>query len=562
MSLLPGAHRAFRFVRLASVVALVGAAACSQHPAAQTSASSAADRAEVAAPATAAPAPAEPATSEESEVFTDELGRYTLLRIPKVEGQYLRLDDGMVAIRWGFGFNFHVAREDDEAFWVKIYQPEEQSTPPSAPAPPSAPEPAVRVAAASGRLKFVDFGRGLPSSGQWMNGFALADVNGDGHPDIVHGPSRKGAPQPQIFLGDGAGNWRRWDGLQFDAPRMDYGDLAVADFDGDGKLDLALAMHLRGLLVLVDRGEGHFVSWSKGLDYGAPEAGGPSAFSSRALVAVDWNHDGRPDLLALGEGPRLARKTPESPAMVEGSRGPVVYLNRGDGTWERHDQGTGRERPFGDGLATADFDGDGRPDFVTCSNAVGLRDIVYFGEEGGGWRSEPLGLLPAGVLVWAVTAADFNHDGRGDIALGILAPDHGDKTGWTTQVEVLLSRGKAGWDRRVLAVEPGRAGVRSLAAGDLDGDGRLDLVAGTGDGDLWVFVGDGAGGFTRDSAAGLDPTGSGCGAYGIRLADLDGQPGDELVAAFAGEPGSEVMLGMTALCPSGGALRAWKVQRR
>jgi hypothetical protein len=184
---------------------------------------------------------------------------------------------------------------------------------------------------------------------------------------------------------------------------------------------------------------------------------------------------------------------------------------------------------------------------------------VHLGEEGGGWRQAALEPLPGAALVWAVAAADFDADGRDDVAVGLLAQGEG---GWTTRVQVALARDGGGWDGRVLAVEPGRAGVRSLGAGDLDADGRLDLVAGTGEGDVWVFLGDGQGGFARDAAAGLDPLGTGCGAFAVRLADLDGQPGDELVAAFAGEPGSEVLVGQAARCPSQGALRAWKALRR
>ena len=58
--------------------------------------------------------------------------------------------------------------------------------------------------------RFVPFGAGLPTSGQWREGFRIADLNHDGHPDIVHGPPRKQPGPPVIFLGDGKGGWTRW----------------------------------------------------------------------------------------------------------------------------------------------------------------------------------------------------------------------------------------------------------------------------------------------------------------------------------------------------------------
>jgi hypothetical protein len=105
-----------------------------------------------------------------------------------------------------------------------------------------------------------------------------------------------------IFLGDGKGSWLRWREAKFPSLAYDYGDVQAGDFNGDGHPDLALAVHLRGLIALLGDGKGGFRNASEGLDFAL---GGRTPFSSTALRIVDWNGDGRPDILAFGEGPGL-----------------------------------------------------------------------------------------------------------------------------------------------------------------------------------------------------------------------------------------------------------------
>ncbi|HEX2223526.1 MAG TPA: VCBS repeat-containing protein [Thermoanaerobaculia bacterium] len=509
-------------------------------------------------PAAATPPPPQPAPPD-GKWLTDEEGRsYFVDKLPKEEGFYRRLDEKTVRTRWGIPIE--VVKEDDKFFYYKVFKVELVG--PERTGPTEEQKREVEAAykmesQESKRLRAVPFGNGLPQNGQWRNGFDLADINKDGHLDIVHGPARKSLSNPSIFLGDGKGNWRRWSEATFPRLAFDYGDAAAADFNGDGHMDLALGMHLRGMAAMIGDGKGKFTDWGKGLDFKVPRGGEDAeGYSSRAITVVDWNRDGRPDIVTLGEGPRLNMTAGRDAARMAPSQsyGVVVYLNQGDGTWKRQDQGTGSGQIFGDHIITADFNGDQRADLATGSNAQGRKALVNFAREDGGWDPTDIDSLRPNAYVRTVAARDFDRDGRDDLAVGYLAHEAGD---WRTAIDIFYSR-PDGWERRVLISEPGRDGVTAMDAGDLDGDGHADLVAGTGNGRTWVFAGDGKGFFTRETEVGVPAAGGQCRAYHVRLGDLNGDGDDEFVIAFAGESSA---LFAPDLCTSGGALQAWDVQK-
>jgi FG-GAP-like repeat len=524
------------------------------------------------APAASSEPPAAAASSEppaadlspqppDGKWLKDDQGRsYFVEKLPKVPGQYSRIDDHTVRTVWGVPID--VIREDDRYFYYKLYKVSASRQPRTLDTTPSAAELA-KVAASyrvdtpeSHRLRFVDFGRGLPSSGQWREGFVLADLDGDGHLDIVHAPPRKGLSPPVIFLGDGKGSWRRWSEVEFARFPYDYGDVAVADLNGDGHPDLVLAMHLKGFTALLGDGKGHFTTrWDKGLDFLEPGKGADesAAFSSRTLAIVHWNGDPRPDILTLGEGPRLnlAAVRGESGSLGSGqSYGPVVYLNQGDGSWKRKDQGTSQGQIFGDSLTVGDFNGDGRPDFAVGSGIMGRRDLVYLGRADGGWDKVEIDVRPA-AYVRSVVAADFERNGRSDLAVGYVNFDGGV---WRSGIDLFYPRPGGKWERRTLAVKEGREGFNALGAGDLDGDGNLDLVALTGEGATWVFLGDGKGFFTRETAE-IPNYGPGCSGSRVRLGDLASDGKDVIVASWAGEYSP---MNAPQACRTEGGIRAWR----
>ena len=505
-----------------------------------------------------------PLAPPDGKWLTDEYGRkYFVHKIAKVPQAWTWIEEGK-KVQLVRGLQFDVVSYDDKSFDVKIYGTDPKMAADIASSVKrTTPEELEKVAAtykadlpSSDRLLLTPFSQGLPQRGQWRQGFVVADINGDGHPDIVHGPPRKGGSTPALFLGDGKGHWRRWAEATFPSIPFDYGDVAVADFNGDGKADLAIASHLRGITVLVGDGKGGFTPWSQGIDFEGGDQDRP-VFTSRAIAPVDWNGDGRIDLLVWGEGPRLATARVEGGGGADfsrGSRGALLYVNQGDGTWKKQNAAV-QDQSYGDALVVTDFDKDGKPDFTAASALTGNRTLVYLHQPDGSWKGVPSEALRPQATFRGVTAGDFNRDGRMDLAVGYASNELGvGRTG----VDVLLARADGSWDRRTLGVQDGRDGIWALGAGDLDGDGALDLVGITGAGDSWVFLGDGKGAFTREQSPELSPPDNGCTGYHLVLTDLDGDGTAELVAGYAGEGSTSPIGGGLGRCPTGGSLRAWK----
>jgi hypothetical protein len=204
---------------------------------------------------------------------------------------------------------------------------------------------------------------------------AIADFNGDGTLDLLLGSGQSSATESgsfEVLLGKGDGTFYPAPGGPIDIGPAAYA-VAVADLNGDGKLDLAIPDGVNGapkaaggldtppLAVLLGNGDGTFTRVQNCC--GTP---GQQAFN---VVAADLNNDGKLDLAVS-----IANNVSDFAVSLKGAF-PVyleTFLGKGDGTFQSTNYSlllpSDTSLSGGDGtmgLYTADLNGDGKFDFVT-----------------------------------------------------------------------------------------------------------------------------------------------------------------------------------------------------
>lgn len=264
-------------------------------------------------------------------------------------------------------------------------------------------------------------------------------------------------------------------------------DGVVRDFNGDGKLDLAVTISQNNTVaILIGRGDGTFQNpVYYATDFGTPDR----------IVSDDLNGDGKFDLV-IGNvfGGSLST----------GSL--TILLGNGDGTFQSH-VGHDMDVSKPGGLALADLNGDGKLDLVAASYSGNLISVLLGNGSGGFASPVTYTAGTTGEQLHSVALADFNGDTKLDVAV---------TSNLSGATSILLGNGN-GTFQSPSTFSTGQYPAGIIAT-DLNGDAKQDLVIAVANSNaMFVLLGNGNGTFQTAVTYSVE-----AGPQFFRLSDLNG----------------------------------------
>ena len=346
----------------------------------------------------------------------------------------------------------------------------------------------------------------------------IADLDGDGKPDLVvandygntislyrnistNGSLTAGSFAPPVNLVTPPGSY---------SPM----GLAVADVDGDGKLDIIVSDYDESIVSVYRNtctpGNITSNSFATRVDFA-------TGAQPQGVEVRDMDGDGKPDLLVANSGDgtvSILRNTGVVGSLTTNSFAPKVDIVTGSGC---------------DSVAVGDLDGDGKPDVVTANNGSGTVSLLRNISTPGSITTNSFAAkVDIAVLSGPVQVAigDLDGDGKPDLTVTFYLPQTVSVLRNTSTVGSLTTNSFA---PRIDFSLGGRGHTPAIA--DLDGDGKPDLAVVTEINSLLSIFRNVStpGSFTNSSFAGRVDFSTGYNAWGVAIGDLDGDGRPDIV---------------------------------
>lgn len=333
------------------------------------------------------------------------------------------------------------------------------------------------------------------ATARFAGAVAIGDLNGDGKKDLVTASNYAGETFGNVFvlLNRGHGRFGTARGYR---SGLDSEPIAIGDLDGDGKPDLATADG-ETVSVLINRGRGRFGAHR---EFAAPR----SPFD----VAIgDLNGDGSVD---------LATANVDIPGSASRVSGVSIYINKGDGSFEQRVDYQFARQPTS--VAVADLNRDGKRDVVTAN----ILDSVSVFMNAGGGSFRPRVDYRAGSGPRSLAIGDMNGDRRPDL---VTANSNSTPEGERVEsVSVLLNKGDGSFRPKLDYRTRGQRELSfsSVAIGDLNRDGKPDVAVGDNQRAVSVLLNGGGGQLkNRIDYSIRPPNANGSGVRSVAIGDLN-----------------------------------------
>jgi hypothetical protein len=340
----------------------------------------------------------------------------------------------------------------------------------------------------------------------------VGDMNNDGKPDLVASCERTRV----VLVLQGKGDGQFGPTLSRTSIPDSPGDMALGDLNGDAKLDVAITSHdSYGVMLLKGDGKGG-LTITPTSPFVMKLGKHPH---THGLAVADINRDNKLDLitcnnadndisLALGDGHGNFTRAPQ-PFPVGPSPYPFVVGDVNNDGWL-------------DIVATASATGPARREQLPLSRALTL----LLSDRKGGFLPHQLPIRTG--EPWFAAIADLNGDGRGDI----LATHHE-----LSAMTLMIGDGRGGFTEATSSPFDFGASIFNLVVADVNRDGKMDVLATSGD-HVRVLLGDGRGGLS--SVASI-PVGRG--AWRIAAADVNADGKIDVVTSSSDSKSVSVLLG-------------------